>query len=250
MNPLVSIIMPCYNAERYIAQSIESVLAQTYDNWELIITDDGSTDKSVEIVQSYCDKDKRIQLEVSEINLGPGTTRNKSIGRARGQYIAFLDDDDLWTPDKLEKQIAFMTENQYGFTFTGYEMINENGNTSGRIVRTDTAMDDKKYLKNTLIGCSTVVLNTAIIGPVHMTKDDTSDDMTLWLDIMHRGFKAYPLNRVLVKHRMRKHSASSNKFKATWEVWRVYRDVEKLSVAKSLYNFVGYAYNAIKKRIS
>ena len=143
-----------------------------------------------------------------------------------------------------------MTENQYGFTFTGYEMIHENGSPSGRIVRTDTVMDDKKYLKNTLIGCSTVVLNTAIIGPVQMTKDDTSDDMTLWLDIMHRGFKAYPLNRVLVKHRMRKHSASSNKFKATWDVWRVYRDVEKLSVTESLYNFVCYAYNAVKKRIS
>ena len=249
MSQLVSIIMPCYNAAPYIARSIDSVLAQTYEDWELLITDDGSTDKSVDIIQAYCDKDERIRMELSETNFGPGTTRNKAMARAKGQYIAFLDDDDLWMPDKLEKQMAFMTENHYGFTFTGYELINEKGDSSGRIVRTDEVMDHKKYLRNTIIGCSTVMLDTAIVGEVRMTKDDTSDDMTLWLELMHRGFKAYPLDQVLAKHRMRKDSASSNKFKATRDVWRVYRDVEGLSLAESLHNFMGYAYNAIKKRI-
>ena len=249
MSQLVSIIMPCYNAAPYIAQSIDSVLAQTYEDWELLITDDGSTDKSVDIIQAYCDKDERIRLERSETHCGPGTTRNKAMARARGQYIAFLDADDLWLPDKLERQMAFMTENHYGFTFTGYELISEKGDASGKTVMTDEVMDHKKYLRNTIIGCSTVMLDTAIVGEVRMTRDDTSDDMTLWLELMHRGFKAYPLDLVLAKHRIRKDSASSNKFKATRDVWRVYRVNEGMPLLKSMYCFMGYAYNAIKKRI-
>ena len=249
MNPLVSIIMPCYNAERYIAQSIESVLAQTYQNWELLITDDCSSDKSVEIIKHYCEKDKRIDLLISKEHHGPGDTRNISINRAKGRFIAFLDNDDIWYSEKLEKQIPFMLENGYGFTYSGFEMINDNGKSKGHIVKTDGILDVTKYLKNTIIGCGTVILNRDIVGDFLMFKNDTSDDMTLWLSIMHKGFMAYPLDEVLMKYRVRKKSASSNKFKASRDVWRVYRKNEKLSLVKSVFYFSCYAFNAVKKRV-
>ena len=249
MIPFVSIIMPCYNAEHYIAESINSVLAQTYEHWELLITDDCSTDRSVEIVKHYCEQDARINLLESREHHGPGDTRNMSLNRANGRFIAFLDNDDIWLPEKLEKQVAFMLDNGYGFTYTDYELINECGLPQNRIVKNAGVLDADRYLKNTIIGCSTVVLNRDIVGGFNMYKNDTSDDMTLWLSIMHKGFNAYPLGQVLMKYRVRQKSASSNKFKATHDVWRVYRDVEKMSFLKSAYYFSSYAFNAVKKRV-
>ena len=249
MAPHVSIIMPCYNAEHYIAESINSVLAQTYENWELLITDDCSTDRSIEIIKHYCEQDFRINLLESKEHRGPGDTRNMSINRANGRFIAFLDNDDIWLPEKLEKQVTFMLDNGYGFTYTDYELINESGSSKNRIVKTAGVLDADRYLKNTIIGCSTVVLNRDIVGDFNMYKNDTSDDMTLWLSIMHKGINAYPLEQVLMKYRVRQNSASSNKFKATHDVWRVYRDVEKMSFFKSAYYFSSYAFNAVKKRV-
>lgn len=249
MLPLVSIIMPCYNAERYIAQSIESVLAQTYTNWELLITDDCSSDNSVSIIKSFCEKDTRINLFVSAEHHGPGDTRNLSLNRANGRFIAFLDNDDIWDPVKLEKQLALMINNGYGFTYTSYELMNESGVPTNKIIRTAEILSVKQYLRNTIIGCSTVILNRDIIGDFQMFKNDTSDDMTLWLSLMHKGFKAYPLPEVLTKYRVRSNSASSNKFNAAKDVWRVYRECENLNLIQSSYNFVCYAFNAVKKRI-
>lgn len=248
MEPLVSVIMPCYNAERYIAQSIESVLAQTYQNWELLITDDGSTDRVVEIVREYCKKDGRINMLVNE-HKGIAETRNASIARAKGRFLAFLDNDDLWMPEKLEKQISFMLKHKVGFSYTNYELIDKNGVRKNKIIKTQGIIDYKKYLRNTIIGCGTVVVDRDIVGCIKMPINDTSDDMMLWLSIMHRGFKAYPLDEILMKYRVRKKSASSNKFKASRDVWRVYRDNEGFAVVKSSYYFVCYAFNAIKKRM-
>lgn len=249
MTPLVSIIMPCYNAERYIAQSIESVLAQTYQNWELLITDDGSTDKSVEIISKYCTKDDRINVLVPDEHQGIAKARNMSISRAKGRFVAFLDNDDLWKPEKLEKQIKFMLEKEIGFSYTSYELVDQDGITKNKIIQTQGVVDYKKYLRNTIIGCGTVMIDRDIVGHFGMPINDTSDDMAAWLSILRRGFKAYPLDEVLLQYRVTGKSASSNKFKASRDVWRVYRDIEKLSLTKSVFSFVCYAFNALKKRV-
>lgn len=249
MKTLVSIIMPCYNAERYIAQSIESVLAQTYDNWELLITDDASTDKSVEIISKYSKNDERINVLVPDEHQGIARTRNMSISRARGRFVAFLDSDDIWYPEKLEKQIKFMLENDIAFTYSSYEVIDAQGNSKNRIVKDAGVMSYKKYLKNTIICCGTVVIDREKTGHFATPIIATSEDMSLWLSIMRRGFDAYPVPGPLLKYRITPGSASSNKIKASADVWRVYRKLEKLSLLKSSVNFICYAFNAVKKRV-
>lgn len=249
MNPLVSIIMPCYNAEQYVAQSIESVLAQTYDNWELLITDDVSTDKSVEILTQYCTKDDRINVLVPDYHQGIARTRNMSISRAKGRFVAFLDNDDLWKPDKLEKQIAYMLENKIGFTYTSYELIDAEGRPKNKVIKTQGVIDYKKYLRNTIIGCGTVVVDRQLVGHISMPINDTSDDMALWLNILRQGFKAYPLKDVYQQYRVTGKSASSNKFKASRDVWHVYRENEGFSIIKSAYYFIVSAFNTFKNRM-
>ena len=249
MTPLVSIIMPCYNAECYIAQSIESVLAQTYQNWELLITDDGSTDKSVEIISKYSKNDDRINVMVSDEHQGIARTRNMSISRAKGRFVAFLDSDDIWYPEKLEKQVEYMLEHELAFTYSSYEIIDYQGNPKNRIVKDAGVMSYKKYLRNTIICCGTVVIDREKTGHFATPIIKTSEDMSLWLSIMKRGFDAYPVPGPLHKYRITPGSASSNKFKAACDVWRVYRKIEKLSLPASVFNFVCYTFNAVKKHV-
>lgn len=249
MTPLVSIIMPCYNAECYIAQSIESVLAQTYQNWELLITDDGSTDKSVEIISKYSKNDDRINVMVSDEHQGIARTRNMSISRAKGRFVAFLDSDDIWYPEKLEKQVEYMLEHELAFTYSSYEIIDYQGNPKNRIVKDAGVMSYKKYLRNTIICCGTVVVDREKTGHFATPIIKTSEDMSLWLSIMKRGFDAYPVPGPLHKYRITPGSASSNKFKAACDVWRVYRKIEKLSLPASVFNFVCYTFNAVKKHV-
>ena len=172
-----------------------------------------------------------------------------SISRARGRFVAFLDNDDLWKPEKLEKQIKFMLEKEIGFSYTSYELVDQDGITKNKIIQTQGVVDYKKYLRNTIIGCGTVMIDRDIVGHFGMPINDTSDDMAAWLSILRRGFKAYPLDEVLLQYRVTGKSASSNKFKASRDVWRVYRDIEKLSLTKSVFSFVCYAFNALKKRV-
>lgn len=249
MEPLVSIIMPCYNAERYVAQSIESVLAQTYQNWELLITDDGSTDKSVEIVSKYCIKDDRISILVPDEHQGIARTRNMSIARAKGKFVAFLDSDDIWYSEKLEKQVGYMLENDVAFTYSSYEIIDAQCNSKNRVVKDAGVVSYKKYLRNTIICCGTVVVDKEKTGHFATPIIKTSEDMSLWLSIMKRGFDAYPVPGPLHKYRITPGSASSNKFKAACDVWRVYRKIEKLSLPTSVFNFVCYTFNAVKKHV-
>lgn len=249
MKPLVSIIMPCYNAERYVAQSIESVLAQTYDNWELLITDDCSTDKSVAVIQKYCLTDERISVLVPDEHQGIARTRNMSISRARGRFVAFLDSDDVWYPEKLEKQVGFMLENDLAFTYSSYEIIDCQGNSKNRMVKDAGVMSYKRYLRNTIICCGTVVVDREKTGHFATPIIKTSEDMSLWLSIMKRGFDAYPAPGPLHKYRITPGSASSNKFKAACDVWRVYRNIEKLSLPMAIVNFVCYSFNAVKKHV-
>lgn len=247
--PLISIIMPCYNAEQFVAESIDSVLAQTYQNWELVVTDDNSSDSTPEIVRNYCEKDNRIKLYLPGIHQGIAQTRNHSLSKANGRFVAFLDNDDLWVPTKLEHQVQFMLDNNLAFCYGNYELLNEDGTKKRKVIRHAGVMNYNKYLHNTIIGSGTVMIDTEKTGSLVMPLNETSDDMALWCHLLKNGYDAYPINEIILLYRVRNTSASSNKLKAAKDVWMVYRQQEKLSFFKSLDCFLGYAFNSVKKRL-
>jgi len=247
--PLVSVIMPCYNMEKFIAYTIESVQRQTYPHWELLIVDDTSTDKTAEIVKSYQNQDDRILFIVKPKHSGIADTRNQCIQMAQGRYLAFLDSDDLWHPGKLERQLQFMTQRNIGFSYSSYDCIDETGEPLGKTVTAIDNLDHYAYMHNTIIGCSTVMLDRTIVGEVMVPNFRTSEDTATWLNILKKGFIAYAINEPLTSYRIRQHSASSNKLKASTDLWRVYRQQEKLSLFKALGCFASYAFHAIKKRL-
>ncbi len=247
--PLVSVIMPCYNMEKFIAYTIESVQRQTYTHWELIIVDDASTDGTADIVKSLQNQDDRIHYFVKSQHSGIADTRNQCLNKAKGRYLAFLDSDDLWHPEKLEQQLQFMTERKIGFSYSSYDCVDEQGNPLEKIVKSAGNLDYNSYMRNTIIGCSTVMIDTDIIGNVGVPNFRTSEDTATWLNILKRGFLAYAIEQPLTSYRIRQHSASSNKLKASSDLWRVYRQQEKLSLFKALGCFFSYAFNAVKKRL-
>ena len=246
---LVSIIMPSYNAARFIGESINSVLLQTYSNWELLIVDDCSKDNSVEVVRKFANIDKRVVLFSLEKNVGAAAARNVAIEHAQGQYIAFLDSDDVWDEYKLEKQLAFMKQYSYVFTFSNYYVMEENGKKTENIVKVPSSLSYHQYLRNTIIGCLTVIIDRQQTGDFKMPLIKSSHDMALWLLIMKRGFKAYGLKDVLAGYRLFSTSNTAKKWKAAKDVWKVYREIEGLSVLYAAYCFCGYAINAVLKRI-
>lgn len=247
--PLVSVIMPCYNMEQFIADTIRSVISQTYSDWELLIVDDTSTDGTVALVQSIAEQDDRIRLSVNAEHAGIAPTRNRCIEKATGRYLAFLDADDVWHPDKLQQQLQFMEEHKVGFSYSSYDLIDETGKPLGKTIQTAGDLDYKAYLRNTIIGCSTVMLDTDRVGKVTVPNFRTSEDTATWLDILKKGFKAYAITEPLTSYRIRRKSASSNKMKAAADLWRVYRKHEEMSFFKTFSYFLSYAFNAIKKRL-
>ena len=247
--PLVSVIMPCYNMEKFIAYTIESVQQQTYPHWELLIVDDTSTDRTAEIVKSHQNQDDRIHFIVKPKHSGIADTRNQCLKMAKGRFLAFLDADDVWHPEKLEQQLQFMTERKIGFSYSSYDCVDEQGNPLEKMVKSAGNLDHDAYMHNTIIGCSTVMIDTTIIGDVFVPNFRTSEDTATWLNILKKGFLAYAIEQPLTSYRIRQHSASSNKLKASSDLWRVYRQQEKLSLFKALGCFFSYAYNAVKKRL-
>lgn len=247
--PLVSIITPVYKAEKFISETIKCVQEQTYQNWEMLLVNDQSPDDSVEIINKFAEQDKRIRLLNLEKNSGAAIARNTAIKNSKGNYIAFLDSDDLWHPEKLTKQIKFMEERNLAFTFTGYELMDEDGVKKGKIVQVPESIDYDGLLKNTIIGCLTVVLNKEKIGEIEMVNIRTRQDFVLWLNILKRGHIAHGLNEVLAFYRKVEGSISSNKVKAAKRNWEVYRKIEKLSLFKSIVSFTGYVYHALKKSL-
>lgn len=247
--PLVSVIMPCYNMASYVSDSIKSVIAQTYPHWELLIVDDASTDETVNIIKSYAQADSRIKFAIKKQNSGISDTRNQCIQMAQGQFLAFLDADDIWHPEKLEKQLSFMLAKNIGFTYSTYDWIDEDGKIMNKFINTIGNLDYKTYLRNTIIGCSTVMVNKAITGDVFVPKFRTSEDTATWLDILRKGLMAYAIDESLVSYRIRRKSASSNKIRASIDLWKVYRQHEKLPFFKAIYYFSCYAFNAVKKRL-
>lgn len=243
---MVSIITPSRNTEKYIARTMDSVLAQTYGEWEMIIVDDLSTDNSPSIIETYVQKDSRIKLIRSEQKSGASGSRNRAIEASQGQYIAFLDADDLWIPEKLEKQIMFMAKHDLAFTYSSYKTINENDEVLTTFV-TVPEISYESMLKTCSVGCLTAVYDTEKLGKMYLPKLPTKEDYVLWLNIMKKINTTQGIIEPLAYYRIGETSVSSNKVNAAAWQWKVYRDVEKLGLAKSIYYFVNYVYFGIKK---
>lgn len=246
---LVSIITPCYNSAKTIGLTIDSVISQTYVDWELIIVDDCSVDNSLDVINSKLRDDLKITVIPLKNNVGAAEARNIALRKAKGRYIAFLDSDDIWISTKLRTQILFMSSNRYAFSFTSYQVISEDGKKYLKVINAPKQIDYYQYLKNTIIGCLTVIVDRDTIGYFEMPNIRSSHDMALWLNLLKRGYKAYGLNEVLGYYRSVDNSNSAKKGKAALDVWRVYRKIEGLSFFYSLYCFFCYAYNAMKKRV-
>jgi len=228
---LVSIIIPCYNCSDFIIETIESVMKQSYKELELIIIDDFSYDNTVEIINNI--NDNRIRLFQNDKNYGAAVSRNRAIKKAKGKWIAFLDSDDIWLPDKLEKQLDFMIENDYSFTCTNYEKINANGKKIGKIHKSKQKADYKKVLFYNPVGNSTVMYNVEKIGKVKIPEIQKRNDYALWLKILKSEKYIYGFNEITTQYRVRKNSISSNKIKLIKYQWRLYKDIEKFSFVKS-----------------
>lgn len=220
-NTLVSIITPAYNSSKFISETINSIINQTYTNWELLITDDLSTDNTIEIVESYAKNDSRIKLFKLEKNSGAAIARNNSIKFAKGRYITFCDSDDKWKKNKLELQLKFMQENELVFSFSDYEVIDENNNYQ-RYVKCPKKLTYKKLLRNNYVGCLTAIYDTKFLGKLMMPKIRKRQDWVLWLSIMKKIETTKGLNTPLAVYRNRSNSISSSKFNLLKYNWGVY----------------------------
>lgn len=241
----VSIIMPLYNSARFLATSIDSVLKQKHTNWELILIDDCSGDDSVVIARAYCDKDSRIKLVRLDKNSGAAVARNRGIAAAKGRFIAFLDSDDLWLPEKLDIQMKFMLENKIAFSYTAYKKIDEYGNELLEL-GVPTSLSYQALLKACVIGCLTVIYDTAKIGKIYMPLGTKREDYALWLKIMReKKIIAHGINRVLASYRIYPHQSSSKKLSMAKENWKLLRIHENLSFVTAAYYFTQYSLRGI-----
>lgn len=248
MEDFVSVIMPVYNAQRTVEIAVESVLAQSYSLFELIIVDDISTDKTIQIVKEIAKSDKRLCIySLSEKGYAYGA-RNYGINRAVGTHIAFIDADDLWLPDKLEKQLQFMKARKIKFSFHGYTAIDNSGSVLYSVAVPDV-IKFEEYLKNTVIGCSTVMLlNSNALGKLEFPTLRTSQDMALWLTLLRRGVLAYGLKDNLTMYRVHDNSTTSNKFRSSLSVLKVYR-FHGIGRLRSVYYWFHFVKNAVLKRL-
>lgn len=245
---LVSVIIPVYNAEKYINETIESVLNQTYKNYELILVNDKSLDNSKEVCKKYIKNNiKWIDLKQ---NKGAAFARNEGVKVAKGKYICFLDADDLWERKKIEKQVKFMQKNNCAFSFTGYEFADSNCVPNGKKVYVPNRINYKGALKNTTISTITVMFDMTKLSKedIYMPNVESEDTATWWKILKKIDF-AYGLNEILSYYRRVNNTLSSNKFVAIKRIWNLYRNVEHLNIFYSIYNFIFYAFNAVRRRI-
>lgn len=246
----VSIIVPVYNAGRFLAETIEMVQKQTCADWELLLVDDCSADDSMEIAKRYAEQDDRIHPIIQERNVGAACTRNAGIGQAKGRFLCFLDADDIWLEDKLAKEMAYMRAQNAGFVFTGYEFADEKGVGLGKIVHVPATIKYEQALKNTTIFTSTVMIDRDKIADedIYMPQI-ASEDTATWWHILKKYHTGYGLDENLVKYRRSQGSLSSNKMVAIRRIWALYRKQEKLSVIRSAYCMCFWACRAVLRRV-
>ena len=251
MNQTVTIITPSYNSSKYILDTINSVQYQTYKNWEMLIVDDASTDNTVNIIKNFCKIDSRIKLISLKRNVGPGAARTLAVQRASGRYVAYLDADDIWMPQKLERQIKFMQDNKYAFSCTSYEVINDSGKSLNKFIHMPKRLDYLNFLKNNILQTVGIMVDLKYIEKklLFMPNIRIGEDAATWLQILKSGKICFGLDEILAKYRRTSKSLSSNKIKSVLGTWRMYRKVVKLPLLFSIYCFTKYIILAIKKRI-
>lgn len=248
-NPLISIIMPAYNAEPWIEEAIKSVIDQTYQNWELLITEDCSIDNTRKLLANIIKQDNRIKINYNQINKGVAESRNKSLSQAKGRFVAYLDADDVWFPTKLENQLSFMQQNSVAMCFTSYETIEADG-TYRNTVHIPLYVSYKDFLKKPVTCSHTIMFDTEKVKKelLVMPELKRGQDGATWCRVLKNGFIGRGLDLVLAYRRIHPNSLSSNKLSAIKRTWYIYRKVEQLNIADSAYYFVFYAFNAIAKR--
>lgn len=247
-NQKVSIITPLYNAEKYIAQAIESVLEQSYTNWEMIVIDDYSQDNSIDVVKGY--KDERIQLIRLKKNSGAGIARNKGLEAADGRYMAFLDADDLWVSDKLEKQIAFMKSRNLPFCFSSFYLMNDKGQYLQKYREALPKVDYNKMLKNNYIGCLTAIYDAQILGKIYMTAHKKRQDWGLWLKILSKIQSAESIAEPLAYYRLGNKSLSYYKWNLIRPNYLFYRDQVGFSSLESAMRLMLFIFYYFQYRIN
>lgn len=233
---LVFIITPTYNCAQYIGETIDTVISQTYINWEMIIVDDCSSDDTDKIVSKYQKRDSRIKYYRLANNSGAAVARTVAMRLASGKYIAFLDSDDLWMPNKLFVQLDFMIKNGYAFTCTSYEQINESGKTLNRIVRAVSRVNYNRLLLDCPVGNSTVMYDVSKMGKFEVPNIRKRNDDALWLKMLRVEPYIWGIPNVLVKYRIRPNSISVNKFSLVKYHWHLYRKIEQLNLLRSVFH--------------
>lgn len=244
--PLVSIITPTHNSADTLARTLNSVLGQSFENWEHIIVDDASTDTTQNFLAAYCARNDRARWIGLDINQGAAAARNTAIHAAQGRFITFLDSDDVWLPEKLEKQLQFMQSRDIAFSFAGYQKIDEEDVVLGT-VRVPSRQTYQDLLKNNTVGCLTAMYDSEKLGKVFMPLIRKRQDLGLWLRLLKMTPYAYGMPDVLAHYRIRKNSISSNKSNAARYTWRLYRDIEGLPLITASYYFTHYALNGVFK---
>lgn len=232
---IVSIIMPCYNAQAFVGEAIASVVAQTWQNWELLVIDDGSRDESIQVVQEWARKDSRIILLVNQQNMGVSKTRNRGIGLAKGSWIAFLDSDDVWEKDKLSSQMSVAQQKGAEFLFTACSIIDQNSSLLGAMVPLPEKVSYTELQKWNRITCSSVLVSREALHDLRFEHDDSREDYLLWLRILKRLKTAYALGEPLVRYRVISGSRSANKIRMMRDTYRVHRHLNTGPLFSALY---------------
>lgn len=247
---MISIVVPVYNVEGFIKETIDCVKRQTMTDWELLLVDDCSTDRTLQVMEDMAKDDERIRIIRQPANMGAANARNRGVLEARGRYLAYLDADDLWRETRLEEGLRFMEEKDAAFVFSGYEFADHNGNGLGKVVRVPKTLNYRQALKNTTIFTSTVLFDLEKIAKELVSMPLVkSEDTATWWKILRNGYTAYGLDRNLVLYRRSAGTLSSNKVEAIRRIWHLYRKVEHLNVFYSFYNFAFYALRAVYRRV-
>lgn len=248
MDPLVSIITPCYNSADFIAHTINSVIDQSYKNWELIVVDDQSKDDTCNIVEEFVKQDTRIRLIRLEKNGGVADARNIGLSAVKGKYIAFLDSDDVWLKNKLTRQVIYMEEKNLPMSFCAYNRINEEGKIISKLIEVPDSVNYKQLLSHNVIIFSTSLTLASAIGDLKFKKLG-HEDWIFWLDLFKKCGQGYGINEPLALYRIRNNSVSSNKLKVIGFTWKILRESEKLGLIESIYHFTKYAFATVLKRL-
>lgn len=248
-NCLVSIITPCHNSSRFIGMTIESVIAQNYQNWEMLITDDGSTDNSVSVIEEYARRDSRIKLlKLEKASGSPAAPRNNSIMAAKGKYIAFLDSDDIWEPNKLSDQVEFAEKNNYSVVYSYYEKISYNGERKGRVVRTGKKYSFEDIVKTDGVPWLTLMILRDAVSDMKFIKEDKEDYIYL-MDLLGKGYVAHNTCKIHALYREMPSSRSGNKFKMLYGQWKAIRKHASVGFVKAIYCLMVYTFCGLRKYI-